>query len=62
VNTRPITNRLATIATGLAAFAAGAGLLISGLYRDAAYWVQQARGTDLATLLVAGSGGADTRI
>jgi hypothetical protein len=48
-----MTNRLAAIATGLAAFAAGAGLLIPGLYRDAAYWVQQARGTDLATLLVA---------
>ena len=53
VNTRPITNLLAAIATGLAAFAAGAGLLIPGLYRDTAYWVQQARGTDLATLLVA---------
>jgi hypothetical protein len=37
VNTRPITNRLAAIATGLAAFAAGAGLLIPGLYRDTAY-------------------------
>lgn len=53
MNTRSITNRLAAIATGLAAFAAGAGLLISGLYRDAPYWVEQARGTDLATLLVA---------
>lgn len=53
MNTRPITNRLAAIATGLAAFAAGAGLLIPGLYRDTPYWVQQARGTDLATLLVA---------
>jgi hypothetical protein len=41
------------MAAGLAAFAAGAGLLIPGLYRDAPYWVQQARGTDLATLLVA---------
>jgi hypothetical protein len=53
VNTRSITNRLALIATALAALAAGAGLLIPGLYRDAPYWVQQARGTDLATLLVA---------
>jgi hypothetical protein len=33
--------------------AAGAGLLVPGLYRDAPYWVQQARGTDLGTLLVA---------
>jgi hypothetical protein len=53
VNTRPVINRLAAIATGLAAFAAAAGLLIPGLYRDTANWVQQARGTDLATLLVA---------
>lgn len=53
VNTRSITNRLAAIATTLATFAAGAGLLIPGLYRDAPYWSQQARGTDLATLLVA---------
>jgi len=53
VNTRSITSRLAAIATGLAAFAAAGGLLIPGLYRDAPYWVQQARGTDLATLLVA---------
>jgi hypothetical protein len=53
VSTRSIINRLAAIATGLAAFAAGAGLLIPGLYRDAPYWVQQARGTDLATLVVA---------
>ena len=53
MNTRSITNRLAAIATALAAIAAGAGLLIPGLYRDASYWVQQARGTDLATLLVA---------
>ena len=53
MNTPSITNRLATIATALAALAAGAGLLIPGLYRDAPYWVQQARGTDLATLVVA---------
>ena len=49
----PITNRLAAIATVLAAFAAVAGLLIPGLYRDTPYWIQQARGTDLATLLAA---------
>lgn len=53
MTTGSIINRLAAIATALAAFAAGAGLLITGLYRDAPYWVQQARGTDLATLLVA---------
>lgn len=53
VNTRSTIHRLGAIATALAAFAAGAGLLIPGLYRDAPYWVQQARGTDLATLFVA---------
>jgi hypothetical protein len=51
--TRSIANGLASVATALAVVAAGAGLLIPGLYRDAPYWVQQARGTDLATLLVA---------
>jgi hypothetical protein len=50
---RSIANGLAAAATALAAVAAGAGLLVPGLYRDAPYWVQQARGTDLATLLVA---------
>jgi hypothetical protein len=50
---RSIANGLAAVATVLAAVAAGAGLLIPGLYRDAPYWVQQARGTDLTTLLVA---------
>jgi hypothetical protein len=53
VTTRSISFRLAAIATGLAAVAAGAGLLIPGLYRDMPYWAQQARGIDLATLLVA---------
>jgi hypothetical protein len=53
MNIGSITNRLAAIAAALAAIAAGAGLLIAGLYRDAPYWVQQARGTDLATLFVA---------
>lgn len=53
MTTRSIPNGLAAAATALAAVAAGAGLLIPGLYRDAPYWVQQARGTDLATLLVA---------
>jgi hypothetical protein len=53
MTTRSIANGLAAVATALATIAAGAGLLIPGLYRDAPYWVQQARGTDLATLLVA---------
>ncbi|MEO5966179.1 MAG: hypothetical protein ABIR11_11990 [Candidatus Limnocylindrales bacterium] len=47
-----IPNRLAAIATVLAAAAALAGLAISGLYVDAPNWVQQARGTDLATLFL----------
>jgi hypothetical protein len=53
MTTRSIPNGLAAAATALAAVAAAAGLLVPGLYRDAPYWVQQARGTDLATLLVA---------
>jgi hypothetical protein len=48
-----ISNRLAAIATFLAAVAALAGLAVSGLYVDAPNWVQQARGTDLATLFLA---------
>jgi hypothetical protein len=49
----PISYRLATIATLLAAVAALAGLAVGGLYVDAPNWVQQAQGTDLATLFVA---------
>jgi hypothetical protein len=48
-----IPNRLAAIATFLAAAAAFAGLAIGGLYVDAPNWVQQAQGTDLATLFLA---------
>ena len=48
-----ISNRLAAVATVLAAFAALTGLAIPGLYVDAPNWVQQARGTDLATLFLA---------
>jgi hypothetical protein len=48
-----IPNRLAVIATFLAAFAALAGLVLTGLYVDAPNWAQQARGTDLATLFLA---------
>jgi hypothetical protein len=46
-------NRLAAVATVLAAGAAVAGLAVRGLYVDAPNWVQQARGTDLATLFLA---------
>ena len=53
MTTRSIADGLAAVATALAAVAAGAGLLVPGLYRDAPYWVEQARGTDVATLLVA---------
>ena len=42
---------LSWLAAVLAAFASAAGLFVPGLYRDAPYWVEQARGTDLATLL-----------
>lgn len=48
-----IPNRLAAVATALAAAAALAGLVVTGLYVDAPNWVQQARGTDLATLFLA---------
>ena len=46
-------NRLAAVATLLAAIAALAGLAVRGLYVDAPNWVQQAQGTDLATLILA---------
>jgi len=48
-----IPNRLAAVARLLAAVAALAGLAVGGLYVDAPNWVQQARGTDLATLFLA---------
>jgi hypothetical protein len=40
-------------ATALAAIASLAGLVLPDLYRDAPFWAQQARGIDLATLLLA---------
>ena len=46
-------DRLAIIALLLAAAAAAAGLIVSGLYRDTAEGIRQARATDLVTLLVA---------
>jgi hypothetical protein len=48
-----IANRLAALATLLAAVAALAGLTLRGLYVDAPNWVQQAQGTDLGTLFLA---------
>lgn len=48
-----ISNRFAAAATFLAAIAALAGLAVRGLYVDAPNWVQQAQGTDLATLFLA---------
>ena len=48
-----ISNRLAIATTFLAAGAALAGLAVPGLYVDAPNWIQQAQGTDLATLLLA---------
>lgn len=48
-----IANKLATVATALAAAAALTGLAVPGLYVDAPNWVQQAQGTDLATLFLA---------
>ncbi len=47
-----IAEALTWLATGLAAIASAAGLL-TAVYRDAPAMVDQARGTDLATLLVA---------
>jgi hypothetical protein len=41
------------VATVLAAASALAGLLVTSLYVDAPNWAQQARGTDLATLILA---------
>jgi hypothetical protein len=53
MNRLAIADRLAWIAALLAGVAAAAGLGIGGLYRDAPFWAQQARGIDLATLFLA---------
>src|SRR3954447_1133371 len=45
--------RLMWVAAVLAAIAAATGLLVPGIYRDAPFWVDQARGTDVATLFFA---------
>jgi hypothetical protein len=49
----PMADRLSSIAGALAAVAAAAGLFVTGLYRDAPFWAQQAQGTDVATLFLA---------
>jgi hypothetical protein len=46
-------DNLAVVALLLAAIAAAAGLLVSGLYRDTAEMVRQARAADLVTLAAA---------
>jgi hypothetical protein len=46
-------DRLAIVALLLAAVAAAAGLLVSGLYRDTDEGIRQARATDLVTLIFA---------
>jgi hypothetical protein len=48
-----VADRLAVAAGALTVLAAGAGLLVGDLYRDAPFWAQQARGTDVATLVLA---------
>ncbi len=53
MNRLAIANRLALIATVLAAITAAAGLGIVGLYRDVPFWAQQARGIDVATFFLA---------
>ena len=48
-----VADRLAVVALVLAAIAAAAGLLVTGLYRDTAEMVREARAADLVTLAVA---------
>ena len=48
-----ITDGLAVVALLLAGAAAATGLLVSGLYRDTAEMVREARAADLVTLVVA---------
>ena len=47
-----VADDLAILALVFAAIAAGAGLLVAGLYRDPAEGIRQARATDLVTLVV----------
>lgn len=48
-----LSDRLASLAVVLTILAAGAGIFYPSLYRDAPFWVEQARGTDVATLFLA---------
>src|ERR1022692_4587991 len=49
----PMGEALAWAVAILSAITAVAGLFWATLYRDAPFWIQQARGIDLATLLLA---------
>jgi len=53
LNRLALSDRLAWLAAVLTVLAAGAGIVVPSLYRDAPFWVEQARGTDVATLLLA---------
>lgn len=53
MNRLRIADRLTWLATLLAVVAAAAGLFAANLYRDAPFWVEQARATDIATLFFA---------
>ncbi len=53
MNRLRVADRLTWVAALLAAAAAAAGLVAAGLYRDAPFWVEQARATDIATLFFA---------
>ena len=48
-----LADTLAWAAAVLAAAAAAVGLFVPGVYRDAPFWVEQARATDIATLFFA---------
>jgi hypothetical protein len=48
-----VADALAWAATILAVVASAVGLFATGLYRDVPFWAEQARGIDLATLLLA---------
>jgi hypothetical protein len=48
-----IADFLTTAAAALTVFAAAAGLAVGTVYRDAPFWAQQARGTDVTTLFIA---------
>jgi hypothetical protein len=53
MNRRDIADLFAAAAGLLTALAAAVGLADGSLYRDAPFWAQQARGTDVATLFLA---------